>query len=57
LSDQKFVILYYSDGAVRVFSLDPARQAPEDAQATYAQEVESFMKSIKKELGGVKVTE
>ncbi|KAF4517519.1 hypothetical protein B566_EDAN006521 [Ephemera danica] len=46
-----------SDGTVRVFSQDTARHASEDTQITYSQEVESFFKTTKMELGGVKVTD
>lgn len=46
-----------SDGAVRIFSRDPQRQASEDAQYVFNAQVQSRQEAASQHLGGVKVTD
>lgn len=46
-----------SDGVVRVFSKDHARQASEDVLKCYEEEIEAMFKVSSQELGGVKISD
>ena len=47
----------YSDGVIRIFSAEPARQADAKTIAKYEEEVSNFGKNVEEEIGGVKVSE
>lgn len=46
-----------SDGVIRIFSVEPSRQADAKTLAKYEEEVSNFGKSTQEEIGGVKVSD
>lgn len=46
---------YVSDGLIRIFSEDPNRQASNEAQTAFQEQVDNVNQLAKKEVGGIKV--
>lgn len=51
------LILCFSDGAIRVFTKNPERQASSEQLKSYADQVSNFENFENQAIGGVKVSE
>jgi len=47
--------LFVSDGLIRIFSADSKRQATNEAQAAFQEQVDNVNQVAQKEVGGIKV--
>jgi len=48
-------LLFISDGLIRIFSTDSNRQATNEAQAAFQEQVDNVNEVAQKEVGGIKV--
>lgn len=49
------LFIFVSDGLIRIFSSDSNRQATNEAQAAYQEQVDNVNQIAQKEVGGIKV--
>lgn len=47
--------MFISDGLIRIFSTDSNRQATNEAQAAFQEQVDNVNQVAEKEVGGIKV--
>jgi len=50
-----FQLFFISDGLIRIFSTDSNRQATNEAQAAFQEQVDNVNQMAQKEVGGIKV--
>lgn len=55
ISTIELYLFFVSDGLIRIFSTDSNRQATNEAQAAFQEQVDNVNQVAQKEVGGIKV--